>query len=71
MSVVVLVRARPALPATVTSGTPAAMLVCRSECTVLWGQPGRVTHLMHPVVYRTRVEPAATLCDEQPLFSCH
>lgn len=39
MSVVVLVRAWPARPATVTSGTPAAicmvMLVCRSECTVL------------------------------------
>lgn len=41
MSVVVLVRAWHALPATVTSGTPAAIciviLVCRSECTVLCG----------------------------------
>ena len=36
MSVVVLVRACPARPATVTSGTPAAIciviLVCRNEC---------------------------------------
>ena len=43
MSVVVLVRACPARPATVTSGTPAAIciviLVCRSECTVRCGSP--------------------------------
>ena len=43
MSVVVLVRACPALPETVTSGTPAAIciviFVCRSECTVLVGKP--------------------------------
>ena len=39
ISVVVLVLAWPALPATVTSGTPAAicmvMFVCRKLCTVL------------------------------------
>ena len=43
MSVVVLVLAWPARPATVTRGTPAAicivMFVCRRECTVLFGSP--------------------------------
>ena len=43
MSVVVLVLACPALPETVTSGTPAAIciviFVCRSECTVRCGRP--------------------------------
>ena len=54
MSVVVLVRAWPALPATVTSGTPAAirmvMLVCLSECTVLWGSPA-ASHTLCTHVY--------------------
>lgn len=58
MSVVVLVRAWPALPATVTSGTPAAicmvMLVWRSECTVLWGSPA-ASHTLCTHVYTVPV----------------
>ncbi len=49
VSVVVLVLACPARPATVTSGTPAAIciviLVCLNECTLRCGRPAAFSTL--------------------------
>ncbi len=61
MSVVVLVLACPARPATVTSGAPAAIciviLVCLNECTLRCGRPAAFKFIGDDVEFTSQLYP--------------